>query len=204
MFIKAKPKAAIWRDKVIENYDLLEELFAKDRATGEGSTTAKERKKKLEDMKKGSTIAGIDGAISRNEVILENCDNGSDFSDVMTAPSQVPSETPLEVLVESVCTSKVKKRKVKHSDDEEGKLTNAMDKLATILEKQGETLINSSIRVYSGDDIFKGLVEMELEEEYIDSAYLWLLENQDKARAVFGLPLGRRLNFLKNLMDRWY
>lgn len=61
--IEAKPKAAIWRDKAIYHYDRLEELFAKDRATWEGSVIAKEKRKKWEDMvEKESTIVGIDGA----------------------------------------------------------------------------------------------------------------------------------------------
>lgn len=130
-----------------------------------------------------------------------------DIGEFMSTHSQAYSQEHSQVPIESARTSKEKKKKAKHSDDE-GKLINVIDKLAIILEKQGETFekqgesfINSSVRIYSANDIFKGLTEMNFDEEKIDEAYLWLLENQDNARAVFGLPLERRLNFLKNLIN---
>ncbi|XP_062085603.1 uncharacterized protein At2g29880-like [Humulus lupulus] len=41
--IEAKPSAKKWRMAGFQNYDKLLELFAKDRATGEGAISAKEK-----------------------------------------------------------------------------------------------------------------------------------------------------------------
>ncbi|KAL3507646.1 hypothetical protein ACH5RR_033028 [Cinchona calisaya] len=41
--ISENSEAIKWRNKVVNNYDSLEELFAKDRAMGQGVETAKEK-----------------------------------------------------------------------------------------------------------------------------------------------------------------
>ena len=42
MLVQAKPSAKKWRHTEIHHYDKLSELFARDRATGEGAVSVKE------------------------------------------------------------------------------------------------------------------------------------------------------------------
>ncbi|KAI5683320.1 hypothetical protein M9H77_04548 [Catharanthus roseus] len=72
---KENPNADKWRTKPIKNYNSLEELFAKNRATVERSMKTKERCKRwaYEDVgKEAGGIDGIDMLVEQNEVILES------------------------------------------------------------------------------------------------------------------------------------
>ncbi|KAI5673941.1 hypothetical protein M9H77_14305 [Catharanthus roseus] len=78
------PNTDKWRTKPINNYDSLEELFTKDRATGEGSMTAKEKCKRwaYEDVgKEAGGIDEIDMLVEQNEVTLKSFANTQRESD---------------------------------------------------------------------------------------------------------------------------
>nr|GEZ72043.1 hypothetical protein [Tanacetum cinerariifolium] len=82
----AKPEAEIWKTKKVSNYDDLLLLFAKDRASGFASETAKEKnakEKKATENKKGGikidSIEDIDDLLASNEVTYENLINHEDI-----------------------------------------------------------------------------------------------------------------------------
>ncbi|XP_031482750.1 uncharacterized protein LOC116252544 [Nymphaea colorata] len=71
--IEANPMAKKWMTALVPNYDKLVNLFGNDRATGEGSMTAKERcnRMSLACEGTGNRIQLIDEMVSQNEAVLE-------------------------------------------------------------------------------------------------------------------------------------
>ncbi|KAG6514380.1 hypothetical protein ZIOFF_024733 [Zingiber officinale] len=73
--IKEKPDAIKWKTKVVSNYNNLEELFAKDRATGEDAEIAKEKRKRWMNETNGvqvESIIDIDRMVCEKEISLED------------------------------------------------------------------------------------------------------------------------------------
>ncbi|KAL3524671.1 hypothetical protein ACH5RR_013043 [Cinchona calisaya] len=89
--ISEKLEAIKWRNKVVNNYHSLEELFAKDRAMGQGAKTAKEKHKCWISEPNGmhlESIVDIDQLLSHNQISLENFDCSiKEFNEQVTTPS---------------------------------------------------------------------------------------------------------------------
>ncbi|KAL5571102.1 hypothetical protein UlMin_020699 [Ulmus minor] len=77
--IESKPNAKKWRVTKIQNYDKLLELFTKDRANGEGATSAKEKVKQWEKegllKRKASIVEAFDKQV---EMIQSSMNNVAD------------------------------------------------------------------------------------------------------------------------------
>lgn len=68
-------EAAKWKSKQINNYDSLEESFAKDQATWQGAETTKEKCKCWTNETNGIQIESfidVDHLLSQNEITLES------------------------------------------------------------------------------------------------------------------------------------
>ena len=66
-----KPEASKWRKKPMHHYDELFELFAKDRANGDSSGTAKEKNNRMRNNEQRvETIDEIDRLLETNEIVL--------------------------------------------------------------------------------------------------------------------------------------
>ncbi|KAA8535447.1 hypothetical protein F0562_030450 [Nyssa sinensis] len=97
---EAKSNAEKWRTTPINHYDKLCEMFPKDKATGAGAETAKEKRRRWVSSTSENpleSIHNIDQLVSQNEVTLENfiCDLDDDVENIMSpkAPSSVPSQS---------------------------------------------------------------------------------------------------------------
>ncbi|KAK9073819.1 hypothetical protein SSX86_006413 [Deinandra increscens subsp. villosa] len=153
--IKEKPEAKKWRTKPISHYNEMLELFAKDRATGFGAETAKDKKNRMKNNDHFETIDEIDQSLETDEISLENFNTGEEINVTSTTP-------PSHVKLSSKLSSKRKKRKVE------------------------KVMESSRPHVYSEVEIYKELELMCLGPEEIASAYLFLVERPEKARAIFG------------------
>ncbi|XP_071708754.1 uncharacterized protein [Rutidosis leptorrhynchoides] len=84
--IIAKPEAKEWKIRRVSNYDDLSQLFAKDRASGSESETAKEKNAKLNNKEdvKIETIEVVDELLANNEINLEEFNYDDDIQEVMS------------------------------------------------------------------------------------------------------------------------
>ena len=79
----------------------------------------------------------------------------------------------------------------------------ALNNVAVAIREGNTVLERSRARVYSEDEIFNELVALGMDSSSIDEAYLFLTQNPDKVRALFGCPHGRRINILDKMMNNF-
>ncbi|PWA63734.1 hypothetical protein CTI12_AA227060 [Artemisia annua] len=184
-----KPDAAKLRKQPILHYNELVELFGKDRATGEASETAKERKKRMEqDEQQVETIDEIDQLLETNEISLENFTTGDNAH--VTPQVQLTNTLP----------SKSKKRKFEE-DAFTSKIMSSLNNLADAIDRTTKVMERSRPHVYSEVEIYQELELMGVKREDISRAYLFLVGNPEKTRALFGVPLDMRMDILATMMD---
>ncbi|KAK3211592.1 hypothetical protein Dsin_016298 [Dipteronia sinensis] len=87
--LEANHSAKKWQHTPIGNHEKLVDLFVKDRATGAGAETAKEKRKRWDNGSGDNyeTVEGIDQLLSQNEVTLESFDRMDDYIDTMVSPA---------------------------------------------------------------------------------------------------------------------
>ncbi|PWA80098.1 myb/SANT-like domain-containing protein [Artemisia annua] len=125
--IKENPEAAKLRTKPIRHYNEMLELFAKDRATGEGSLTAKERNNR---MKQNEQTTETVDELDETDQLFENNDIGSEnfnnYDDVhVTSEVKAPSKI----------TPKSKKRKLEEEDVFISKITSSLDNISSAIDR---------------------------------------------------------------------
>ncbi|XP_021733982.1 uncharacterized protein At2g29880-like [Chenopodium quinoa] len=161
--IETKPEAKKWMTTPIPFYDKLMDLYAKDRANGEGSLTAKERARQRSDNGKDSppnNIEAIDDLVSQNEIILE--DFGCNNSPIM---QKLGSSGASKNESKGESSSKGKKRKGSPDDDYEIQvLKEGLDSVAEAIREGNSILKQIRPRVYSSDEIFEEIVNLGVEE----------------------------------------
>lgn len=87
---------------------------------------------------------------------------------------------------------KLGKKKVPNGEVLKSSLNNVAEEL-----REG----NSMIQQYkTEEEIFKELVDIGIEKEYIEDCYLFLIQNTDKSRAFFGFPSEMRKSILSKMM----
>nr|GEV84126.1 hypothetical protein [Tanacetum cinerariifolium] len=136
-----KPEVAKLRTKPIRYYNEMMELFAKDRAMGEGAVTTKERNNRIKQNKQTTeTIDELDETdqlFENNDIGLENlndCDNVQVTSE-MKAPTKI--------------IPKSKKRKLEENDVFISKITSSLDNISTVIDQSTKVMENSRPRVDS-------------------------------------------------------
>ena len=122
------------KEKQICNYDEMLELFARDRATGAGAKTAKERRIWMTtNQQRPKTIDEIDRMVSINETSLENF-NSSDDIQVISTMSTSQMDPP------KVTKSKSKKRKMEEEDVTSSKITATISDVANDIRESNKVL----------------------------------------------------------------
>ncbi|XP_076883206.1 uncharacterized protein LOC143531898 [Bidens hawaiensis] len=101
--------------------------------------------------------------------------------------------------------SKSKKRKLEKDDEFTTTLMSSINNVADAIGKSTKDLCKvmegSRACVYSEEEIYKELEIMGIvSEEEIFDVYLFLVERPEKARALFGCPLNKRVNMLRRMM----
>nr|GEV17881.1 hypothetical protein [Tanacetum cinerariifolium] len=172
--IEAKPEAAKWRTKPINHYNEMLQLFGKDRATGVGAETVKERRSRINiNEDKVETIDELNQLLEANEVCFKNLDNSESIHATSAA-------THSQVKLPNATKIKSRKRKLEEDD-------------ANVME-------SSRPHVYSEREIYQELELMGLDPCDIPNAYLFLVERPDNVRALFGCPLSVRKTMLLKIM----
>ncbi|XP_071932568.1 uncharacterized protein [Coffea arabica] len=195
--LQEKPEAIRWKTKVINHYDSLEELFAKDRATGQGDETAKEKRMRWMNEPNGvqfESIIEIDDMLCQNEISLENFNNSSKELDAQRSKACNNKQS------QGTTATQGKKKKVT-CDEEFESLKGALHNVADALREGNTILEKSRPRVYSEKEIYDELVNIGVETDLIDDYYVFLCQNTEKVRSFFGCPSERRRNILNKLMN---
>lgn len=197
--MQAKPEAKKWMTTPISFYDKLMDLYAKDRANGEGSLTAKERARQRSNVEKDSppnNIEVIDELVGLNKITLENF--GSDAYGLPTLASSSSSKS--EIKAES--SSKGKKRKGSPEGDYEVQvLKEGLDSVADAIREGNSILKQIRPRVYSSDEIFDEIVKLGVEDNKQFKAYRFLNAKDTRVREFFGCPQRIRRAFLDQMME---
>ncbi|KAK9274377.1 hypothetical protein L1049_019191 [Liquidambar formosana] len=208
----ARPKAKKWMKPPIPHYDKLSRIFGKDRATGLGATTAKEKVRQWvaeskndeddgEGGNSGNIIDDINQMMTDEFVMLQNIDDMNDEEIFPTIPHEGTSAAP-----DKSTSLTSKKRKAKSLLDEE-KLNKAGKEIAVAIKEGNEILKDrndilkmsierSQPHVYKEEEVYDELMRLGVNREIRIKAYNFLIENPTKVKAVFGCPIEDHVQFL--------
>ncbi|KAI5677727.1 hypothetical protein M9H77_08677 [Catharanthus roseus] len=167
--LRENPLAEKWKNKPISNYESMEELFAKDHATGEGDTTAKVKQKRWESEENGqqvNSIDEIDHLVSQNVIQLEEfAATPRSMNAQQQKKSDVQSCKKMKMLndekfdISLLCyNSESKKRKISNDEEEFDGLKGALHTVAEAIREDNSVMEKSRPNAYSEEDIFKQLV----------------------------------------------
>ncbi|KAA8544664.1 hypothetical protein F0562_019489 [Nyssa sinensis] len=187
------------RTTPIKHYDKLSEMFAKDRATGAGAETAKEKRRRWVSSTSEDpleSIHNIDQLVSQNEVTLENfiCDLDDDMENITSpkTPSSVPSQS---------ATSKTKNKKMRYDDEKDVQMVKAIESVAEAI-KEGNAIYEKYHQpIYSEKEVYNELTAIGVQEFLFDDAYLYLTSHPDRMRQFLGCPFERRKGILERMMQ---
>ena len=192
-------------------------LWAKDRAVGTSSLTAKEKRKQLNNDQQSETveIEETDTFCEINGVTLDNFDTSDDIQ--ITSPPPQQAKLPTK--------SKSKKRKADEEDPLRSRIADSLDNIMHALDRNSKVLglfrthissiehililsfstcykviENSRPHVYTEKEIYEELQCLGLPKEAIQPTYVFLLEHPVQTRGLFGCPFEARRDYLKTLM----
>ncbi|PWA88524.1 myb/SANT-like domain-containing protein [Artemisia annua] len=149
--IEANPEASIWKAKTISNYDDLYELFSKDRTTGGGAETAKERRKR--------TNRNVE---STNEIDLDDSEGIDDIEiTTVTPPSQIKPK-------------RTKKKKVEEESEFVSKIMGSFECVSNAMKECTKAIVGSRPQVYSGAEVYAELKCMRFEKDALARAFVFL------------------------------
>ncbi|KAL5540939.1 hypothetical protein UlMin_044915 [Ulmus minor] len=185
-----EPQAKRWRITEIENNDKLSELFAKDRANGEGAISAKEKVQQWEKEASGTQFVDVD---RKDEVASDNFNTIS------------PQHN-----TEGVNSFKNLKRKASMID--------SLDKHAEIIQfgikdvanaiREGNVIAEKGVAVFEKtrpciheeEDIYVELLKIGVLDHLQLQAFLFLVKSPPKTLAFFAVPSERRYDLLLQMM----
>ncbi|KAF7840319.1 Myb/SANT-like DNA-binding domain protein [Senna tora] len=184
--IETKPEAQEWMRKPIAHYDKMMVIYGNDRATGQISTTAKEKRKRplIEETESLDTI----DASSE----MGNQDLGDD--NAVTSPA-------VQIVQDLGENSSKKNKKTNKCDQETERVGKALEDIAQAI-KDGNTIFEKVMQKnpISEAEVWKLLKDLNIDADLIGSVYLHLVENPDKLRALIGLPDENRKAFLLQIV----
>ncbi|CAK7332355.1 unnamed protein product [Dovyalis caffra] len=93
----ANDKMRLIRDKQLFNLELLREIYEKDRATGDGVESAKEKVQRWEREQREIRIEDIDEIQINNEIHLENFSSFNNHNSPSTPNNQAQTTSMLDV-----------------------------------------------------------------------------------------------------------
>ncbi|KAL6523629.1 hypothetical protein OROGR_017232 [Orobanche gracilis] len=180
--IEKNPEAEEWMKKPIANYDKMMILCGKDRATGQHAETAKDIRNKRQLMGESESIG--DG----NQVTLESIQE-TDGGNEVTSPE-----------VQGTRRQAKRSRKSKDEEEFEG-IKVALQDLAGAI-REGNVVyekVKQKLPI-SEAEIWKLLEDLKIERHVFTRAYLYLLDNPDRIRAVIGCPPDKRKELLLEMV----
>lgn len=185
----------------IHNYDKMLQLFAKDRATGEGAMTAKEKRRRPQDsinIDEEDTITNIHMLASRGEISIEAFPSSNEDTE---------QSTPLIPELSTTTSSKVKKKKDKeaHAKKEVDKevilVTEAVNNVAEAIREGNALYAQAQSLTFTNADIREELLAIGVEKEILSKAYLYLVKDSDMKGAFFGVPREERKALVMDMLS---
>ncbi|KAI9180607.1 hypothetical protein LWI28_006482 [Acer negundo] len=175
--IESKPSAKKWRVIEIQNYDKLLELFAKDRANGEGAISAKEKVKQWE---------------------KESCDQFVDLERLEDVTTDNFNPVSQQCNSQGANSSKVLKRKAsmvyafeRQVEMIQVGMNNVADAIreGNVIAEIGIAVIEKTRpRIYEEQDIYAELLKIGVPDNVQLEAFLFLVKSPLKTRAFFAVP----------------
>ncbi|KAL4556205.1 hypothetical protein LXL04_038849 [Taraxacum kok-saghyz] len=206
--INSKPEAISLKTKKVSYYNEMLALFARDRASGEHAETPKEKNARLNNTagNKIETIEDVDELLERNNITLENHQTNDDDDDDIQSISPTSFSSHQN---SSAKKYKNKRKKVEDEDEDEDKpssfekvIMSAVTDVASAMREGNKIFKNSHHRVYAGDEIYKELEPMNLEDDELEEALMFLSHNHIDARTLFNVPFKLRKSLLKKMITR--
>ncbi|KAJ7970757.1 Myb/SANT-like domain-containing protein [Quillaja saponaria] len=186
---KVNDDVKLIRSRELRNLELMRDIFEKDRATGLGATSAKERVKRWEKETMEMSIEDIDQMQTSNEVHLEGIDIFDNF-----APSSTGYHAPTSS-TQSMSKSSSKrgiKRKAAVIDLINEGITEVKDAMKDI----ALAISNTSRRVRSEDEVVQELMKMGFCGNLFLDALDYLVEDPVRINTFFACPEHLRPDWL--------
>ncbi|KAL5578745.1 hypothetical protein UlMin_011187 [Ulmus minor] len=183
---EAKPHAKKWRYTEIQNYDKLSDLFAKDRATGEGTMSAKEKVQQWE--KEGSSSQFID--VDRQEEVR------SESPDPLNPQFNSQSGNTTKNLKRKASTMDSRDKQVEMIQSSINNVAEAIREGNTLAEKGVEVLQKAQPRIYSEEEVYTELLKIGVPDSIVLEAFLFLVNGAQKMRVFFAIPSEKRYELL--------
>ncbi|XP_059664096.1 uncharacterized protein LOC132309849 [Cornus florida] len=184
--IEAKPSSSKWRHTKINHYEKLFELFVKDRATGQGAISAKEK------VSKWGTENGTSSSTqNNNHESNSQCggsSKGSKRKDVMADVF----EREIEVIGSGI-------NKVAEAI-EKGNLV--AEKGLEIAAKRVAIVEKTQTNYHPDEELFAELMRIGVPDNKQLDAFIFLIKYPQHKSAFFAVPTERRLELLNMVMDR--
>ncbi|XP_059667819.1 uncharacterized protein LOC132313155 [Cornus florida] len=182
--IEEKPSASKWRHTKINHYGKLYELFAKDRANGQGFVSAKEKVLKWAMDTGTSTGCNLDNYESNSE--CGESSKGTKRNDLMVDLFGKEIEV-IESGINKVAEAIEKRNLVAERGLE------IAAKIVAIAEK-------ARADYHSDEEVFAELINIGVPDCIQSDAFSFLLKCSQHKSAFFGVPFDRRLELLNKMM----
>lgn len=195
----------------MHNYDALKELFANDRTNVEGVGNAKKKRKQSAELNENEVIVDEnDNVLCQNFILSENLVDLDAYEEDIPIPKG-------EAQSHSRVASEEMKTRVSNANTEEHPFISAVEKFANMINESNRQMINaftratetmanaissSQQRTYSPSEIYTELLQMKLDQPFLDEAYFWLADNEKMVRLLFGFPAERRKDALESMMKK--
>ena len=174
----------------IQNYDKLSELFARDRATGEGAISAKEKVQQWE--KEGNCSQFVD--VERlDEVTSDNYNSSS-------SKHNSHGENSSKGIKRKAFTTDPLDKHVEIIQSGINNVAEAIREGNVIAEKGIVVFEKARRRIYEEQDIYAELLNIGVPDDQQLEAFLFLIKYPEKTRAFFAVPSARRYELLLKMM----
>ncbi|XVF53721.1 hypothetical protein PTKIN_Ptkin05aG0121400 [Pterospermum kingtungense] len=222
--IEAKPEARRWRYTPIENYNKLYELFGEQRATGEYAESAAEKVARWQ--REGSSSQFDLNEDVYNFMMSDGegyCATDMPNNENLNSPEYAPS-----INSQGTSSSKGTKRKASMMEmlaTQYEKLNANFERVSNALERGNESVSDALQRgnviaergndiaersltilesgrphYYKEEQIYTELEKIGVLPEFLMDAYCYLSNNPATTRSFFGVPRGKRLEWLMKVM----
>ncbi|XP_028077837.1 uncharacterized protein At2g29880-like [Camellia sinensis] len=193
--IEVKPHAEKWKCTPIGNYEKLAEIYGKDRATGVGAETAKEKVRRWANSSNNDhvdKIEVIDELVHQNEANLE---------------SFVVDEDDVVLSSKSGTSSKAKKRKLSNDGKRDVEILKTALQNITSAIREGNASVEKSQGCFPRGKLHKALEEIGIAPHLFTEAYIFLTKKSERMMQFFGCPVEYRKETLESMMydpeNRW-
>ncbi|KAJ4762494.1 Myb/SANT-like DNA-binding domain protein [Rhynchospora pubera] len=170
--------------KPVSHYESLKQLFAKDRANGDGAETPAEMRQRLAQrmgIPEGNIIDDIDRMTTHNEATRE-----TDNENISSSPE-------------------ANKKHKTYKEEVQEKLLKGIESVSDAITKSTDALVKAHTAKLSmpAKEIYQHVNELGLDPMDKKLAYRFLTENANVLEMVLGYPIEERKEFLMDILPRY-